>query len=124
MLKASYNKFFDKISVSLKGKEVALFTSLDILPQEIVPASINEVIKQYNDLVNKNNSSNISSMKENARNELRSNRIFELANEDKYNSVRALLKQKEGIKNKYVQDVEDEKKKIKDLENQKRMNKF
>lgn len=120
MLKASYNKFFDKISISLKDKEAALFTSVDILPQEIVPESINEVIKQYNDLVNKNNSSNISSMKENARNELRSNRIFELANEEKYNSVRALLKQKEGIKNKYVQDVEDEKKKIKDLENQKK----
>lgn len=119
VLKASYNKFFERISVSLKEKAAALFTILDILPQEIIPESINETIEKYNDLVNRNNSSNVLNMQNEAKEKLRFNKISELMNKYHYDLASNTLKQKESVKNEYIRILRDEKEKIRKLETEK-----
>ena len=124
--------FLKKLKKGLENKLKNLFNSSDIIKINEIPKDFNDEINIFNELVDKNNKNNLSSMKNEARNLLRYNEINKLLISFNYNkhdneltqlqvkmeSFKVLLENKKDDIEKFNKEIDEIQDKIKKLEYQ------
>ncbi len=120
-----YEENIKSIGDSLKKKQNDIFSSIDVLDVKL-EEDLNKLIDDYNKIVKKNNDNNLKEEKEEAKDKLRFNLIWELCEEGDYDNKLATLTSKEDEKKNIDKLIDDKKlergkleSEIKKLENEK-----
>lgn len=100
-------EFLDKLEAALSNKKSYLFSKSEIIITDI-PEDINKYIQQYNDIVNKNNDSDLPNQQREAKEKLRFHLVKTYLNEFRYGIEKNELENKEKNLNKVKEDIRAE----------------
>src|SRR5699024_2646198 len=100
-------EFLDKLEAALRNKKSYLFSKSEIIITDI-PENINKYIQQYNDIVNKNNDSDLPNQQREAKEKLRFHLVKTYLNEFRYGIEKNELENKEKNLNKVKEDIRAE----------------